>query len=284
MDDGLPTRQLRGVRRMNGARQPIGVFDSGIGGLTVVKALIEDLPAESIVYFGDTARVPYGTKSKTTIVKFSLENVEFLLRFGVKCIVIACNTSSSWALPTLRKYFKVPIVGVIRPGALAAVRETRNKRIGVIGTTATIQSRAYETAIQRIDPAIKVFSESCPLFVPLVEEGWLNGSISRQVAQQYLEPLKRQRIDTLILGCTHYPLLAQTIQSVLGQDIVLVDSARQTVAEVQGVLMGADTLRDQQVRPRYRFFVTDEPAHFSRISHRFLGRVIGSVERANLHG
>ncbi|MBI1992082.1 MAG: glutamate racemase [Candidatus Omnitrophica bacterium] len=269
---------------MNGARQPIGVFDSGIGGLTVVKALIEELPVESIVYFGDTARVPYGTKSKHTIVKFSLENVEFLLRFGVKCIVIACNTSSSWALPTLRKYFKVPIIGVIRPGALAAVRETRNKRIGVIGTNATIQSRAYETAIQRIDPAVKVFSGSCPLFVPLVEEGWLNGSISRQVAQRYLEPLKRQRIDTLILGCTHYPLLAETIQSVLGKDTVLIDSAKQTVAEVRGVLMGADTLRDQRVRPRYRFFVTDEPAHFSRISHRFLGRVIGSVERASLHG
>ncbi|MBI2495672.1 MAG: glutamate racemase, partial [Candidatus Omnitrophica bacterium] len=213
---------------MNGARQPIGVFDSGIGGLTVVKALIEELPVESIVYFGDTARVPYGTKSKHTIVKFSLENVEFLLRFGVKCIVIACNTSSSWALPTLRKYFKVPIIGVIRPGALAAVRETRNKRIGVIGTNATIQSRAYETAIQRIDPAVKVFSGSCPLFVPLVEEGWLNGAISRQVARRYLEPLARQRIDTLILGCTHYPLLASTIQQVLGSGVSLVDSAKQT--------------------------------------------------------
>ena len=143
---------------MNGARQPIGVFDSGIGGLTVVKALIQEMPSESIVYFGDTARVPYGTKSKSTIVKFSLETVEFLLRFGVKCIVIACNTSSSWALPTLRKYFKVPIVGVIRPGALAAVRRTTNKRIGVIGTSATIHSGAYEAAIQRIDPMVKVFS------------------------------------------------------------------------------------------------------------------------------
>ena len=174
---------------MAAIRQPIGVFDSGLGGLTVVKAIMEDLPSESIVYFGDTARVPYGTKSKTTIVKFSLENVEFLLRHGVKCIVIACNTSSSWALPTLRKYFKVPIIGVIRPGAAAAVRETRNKRIGVIGTNATIHSRAYEAAIHRIDPAIAVFSESCPLFVPLVEEGWLNGGISRQVAAKYLAHL-----------------------------------------------------------------------------------------------
>ncbi|MBI3321920.1 MAG: glutamate racemase [Candidatus Omnitrophica bacterium] len=266
---------------MNGARQAIGVFDSGIGGLTVVKALIEDLPSESIVYFGDTARVPYGTKSKSTIVKFSLENVEFLLRCGVKCIVIACNTSSSWALPTLRKYFKVPIVGVIRPGALAAVRQTRNKRVGVIGTTATIKSRAYETAIQRIDPAIDVFSQSCPLFVPLVEEGWLNGSVSKQVAEKYLEPLKRQRIDTLILGCTHYPLLASTIQEVLGAGVTLVDSAKQTATEVRGVLMGADALCHHKGRPRYRFFVTDEPSHFTHLGHRFLGQVIGLVERVN---
>ncbi len=276
-------RVVVGVRTMNGARQPIGVFDSGIGGLTVVKAIMEDLPSESIVYFGDTARVPYGTKSKSTIVKFSLENVEFLLRFGVKCIVIACNTSSSWALPTLRKYFKVPIIGVIRPGALAAVRQTRNKRIGVIGTSATINSDAYEMAIHRIDPTVKVFSQSCPLFVPLVEEGWLNGSVSRGVAEKYLDHLKRQRIDTLILGCTHYPLLAHTIQQVLGSQVALVDSAKQTAIEVRGVLMGTDTLRHEPAKPRYRFFVTDEPTHFTRIGHRFLGQVINSVERVNGH-
>ena len=266
---------------VNGARQPIGVFDSGIGGLTVVKALIEDLPSESIVYFGDTARVPYGTKSKSTIVKFSLENVEFLLRFGVKCIVIACNTSSSWALPTLRKYFKVPIIGVIRPGALAAVRQTKTGRIGVIGTSATINSRAYETAIQRLDPALRVFSQSCPLFVPLVEEGWLNGTVSRQIAEKYLESLMRHRIDTLILGCTHYPLLASTIRSVLGPSVVLVDSAQQTATEVRGVLLGSDTLSGQRSHPRHRFFVTDEPQHFTRIGHRFLGKVIESVERVS---
>ena len=268
---------------MKAIRQPIGVFDSGIGGLTVVKALIEELPSESIVYFGDTARVPYGTKSKMTIVKFSLENVEFLLRFGVKCIVIACNTSSSWALPTLRKYFKVPIVGVIRPGALAAVRQTRTKRVGVIGTSATITSGAYEAAIQRIDPLIKVFSYSCPLFVPLVEEGWLNGAICREVAEKYLAPLQRQRIDTLILGCTHYPLLTHTIQRVMGPGVKLVDSAQQTVTEVRGLLMGSDALCDQRFHPRYRFFVTDEPTQFHRIGHRFLGQAIDSVERVNGH-
>ena len=268
---------------MNGTRQPIGVFDSGLGGLTVVKALLEDLPSESIVYFGDTARVPYGTKSKSTIVKFSLENVEFLLRYGVKCIVIACNTSSSWALPTLRKYFKVPIIGVIRPGALAAVRQTRQKRVGVIGTSATINSRAYEAAIERLDPTVKVFSQHCPLFVPLVEEGWLNGPVCRTVAEKYLEPLRRQRIDTLILGCTHYPLLAHTIRQVLGPEVTLVDSAKQTAIEVRGVLMGTDALSAQSAKPRYRFFVTDEPTHFTRIGQQFLGHVIGSVERVNGH-
>jgi glutamate racemase len=268
---------------MSTTRQPIGVFDSGLGGLTVVKSLIEHLPSESIIYFGDTARVPYGTKSKSTIVKFSLENVEFLLRFDVKCIVIACNTSSSWALPTLRKYFKVPIVGVIRPGAMAAARQTRNKRIGVIGTTATIRSGAYEAAIHRIDPAITVFSRSCPLFVPLVEEGWRNDDIAVQVARRYLEPMRRQRIDTLILGCTHYPLLSGAIRKVMGPGVALVDSGRQTASEVREVLSDADTLSISQGTPRYRFFVTDEPQHFIGVGHRFLGQLVGSVERVNGH-
>ena len=281
MDSELWTNQGSVQLKMNGARQPIGVFDSGIGGLTVVKALVEDLPSESIIYFGDTARVPYGSKSKSTIVKFSLENVEFLLRYGVKCIVIACNTASSWALPTLRKYFKVPVVGVIRPGALAAARQTRNQRIGVIGTSATINSRAYEMAVQRIDATIKVFSQPCPLFVPLVEEGWLNGAVCRSIAEKYLEPLMRQRIDTLILGCTHYPLLAPTIRQIVGPQVTLVDSAKQTAAEVRGLLMGTDLLSQHRTTPRYRFFVTDESAHFHAIGHRFLGHVIGSVERVN---
>ncbi len=265
---------------MNSAKQPIGVFDSGIGGLTVVRALMAALPSESIVYFGDTARVPYGTKSKNTIVKFSLENVEFLLRFGVKAIVIACNTSSAFALPTLRKYFKVPVIGVIRPGAAAAARATRNKRIGVIGTRATIRSGAYEAAIKRADAAIHVVSQSCPLFVPLVEEGWLDGAICLDVAVKYLTPLRQERIDTLILGCTHYPLLTQTICEVMGPEVTLIDSARETVSEVQGVLMGNDLLANGAAKPRYRFFVTDEPKQFSDIGHRFLGHLVGA-ERVN---
>lgn len=268
---------------MSIVRQPIGVFDSGLGGLTVVKALMEELPSESIIYFGDTARVPYGTKSKSTIVKFSLENVEFLLRFGVKCIVIACNTSSSLALPTLSRYFKVPMIGVIRPGALAAARETRNKRIGIIGTRATVNSRAYEIAIHRVDPTIKVFSQPCPLFVPLVEEGWLNGSVCLQVANRYLEPLKQQKVDTLILGCTHYPLLARTIRKVLDADVILVDSAKETIAEVRGLLMGTNALCERRVKPKHRFFVTDEPGYFHAVGQRFLGQVVSSIERVNSH-
>ena len=268
---------------MTTAAKPIGVFDSGIGGLTVVKALMRELPRESIIYFGDTARVPYGSKSKSTIVKFSMENVEFLLRFGVKCIVIACNTSSSWALPTLRRYFKVPVIGVIRPGARAAVQQTRNKRVGVIGTEATVKSRAYELELKRLDPSITAFSQSCPLFVPLVESGWLNGPVSAQIAATYLETIKRQRVDTLILGCTHYPLLTPVIQRVLGPDVTLVDSAIQTAAEAKGLLTWSEWLSNSRQRPRHRFFVTDEPDHFHELGRQFLGQAIPSVERVNHH-
>ncbi|MBI3320156.1 MAG: glutamate racemase [Candidatus Omnitrophica bacterium] len=266
---------------MHASRKPIGVFDSGIGGLTVVKALLQELPHESIVYFGDTARVPYGSKSKATIVRFSMENVEFLLRFNVKSIIVACNTSSSWALPTLRRYFKVPIIGVIRPGARAAVQKTTKGRIGVIGTEATMKSRAYELEIKRLNPSIKVFSQSCPLFVPLVESGWLNGPVSAQIASTYLEPLKRQRIDTLILGCTHYPLLAPVIRHAVGSQITLVDSAIQTAAEVKGLLAWNEWFSTSQAHPRHRFFMTDEPGNFASLGEQFLGQSIRSVERVN---
>jgi glutamate racemase len=265
----------------NVARKPIGVFDSGIGGLTVVKALIAELPQESIVYFGDTARVPYGSKSKGTIVKFSMENVEFLLRFGVKSIVIACNTASSWALPTLRRYFRVPVVGVIRPGARAAVRLTRNRRIGVIGTQATIRSRAYELELKRLDPSVKVVSQSCPLFVPIVEAGWFAHDITTRVAETYLKPLKQAKVDTLILGCTHYPLLRETIATIMGPHVRLVDSAEQTAAEVKGLLDSNEWVVNGHAPPRHRFFVTDEPVQFRELGRQFLGRSIPSVERIN---
>jgi len=197
--------------------KPIGVFDSGIGGLTVVKEIIKLLPYENLVYFGDTARVPYGIKSKETIIKFSLENTLFLLQQDVKVIVVACNTSSSLALPIIRRHFKIPIIGVIMPGAKEAVYATKNKKIGVLGTRATINSNAYEEEIKRLDSGMHVYSQACPMFVPLVEEGWINDSITTKVAEKYLGLMRAKGVDTVILGCTHYPLLKSKIQEVMGK-------------------------------------------------------------------
>ena len=205
----------------------IGVFDSGVGGLTVVKELIRQLPFEDIIYFGDTARVPYGIKSKETIIRFSIENILFLLKQDVKLICVACNTVSSVALPIIRNHFRVPIVGVLTPGVREAVYATQNRRIGVIGTNSTIKSRAYENEIKQLNPLVKVTALTCPLFVPFVEEGWLSGKVVLEVARTYLKPLKSAGVDTVILGCTHYPLLKSVIKEVLGEKVELIDSARQ---------------------------------------------------------
>ena len=261
--------------------RPIGVFDSGIGGLTVVKELLRQLPHEEIVYFGDTARVPYGTKSKATIIKFSLENVEFLLRFNVKCIVIACNTSSAFALPTLRSYFKVPIIGTIRPGARAALAASQNHRIGVIGTQATVQSQAYTKALARLNGQANVLTQSCPLFVPLVEEGWMGTPACEAITRTYLAPLVKARVDTLVLGCTHYPLLIPMLRRVMGPRVTLIDSARETAAETHQ-LLGRFGLLRQEGRPRHRFFVTDEPERFRQVGRRFLGAPLAHVTRVSL--
>ena len=260
------------------SRQPIGVFDSGIGGLTVLKELIRELPSEDFVYFGDTARVPYGAKSQDTIVKFSLENIEFLLRFRVKLIVIACNTSSAWALATLKRYFKVPIVGVIRPGAEAAVDASRTKRIGVIGTHSTIQSLAYNAAIDQLNGRAQVFSQSCPLFVSLVEEGWVNDPVCAMVVRRYLTPLVKHKIDTLLLGCTHYPLLAPVIRHVVGPRVTVVDAARRTAMAVRSVMEQDDLLAAQPRQGRVRCYVSDEPERFARVGERFLGHEIRDVK------
>lgn len=267
---------------------PIGVFDSGIGGLTVVKQLIKYLPKEDIVYFGDTARVPYGTKSPRIIEKFSVENTLFLLRFHVKCIVVACNTSSSIALPLLKENFKVPIIGVIEPGAREAVSATRNGRIGIIGTHATISSEAYEREIRRLvkreylgkNKKLKLASQSCPLFVPLAEEGWLNDSITKQVVRRYLSDFKKDGIDTLILGCTHYPLLKNAISSVLGDEVCLVDSAKQCAIEVERVLCNEGLLNYKKSAGKLRFFVSDEPEKFAASGRKFLGK--GLIPRRNV--
>jgi len=260
-------------------RRPIGVFDSGIGGLTVVKELIKSLPYEDIVYFGDTARVPYGTKSHQTVVRFSTENVLFLLRYNVKLIIVACNSSSSVALASLKRNFKVPIIGVIEPGAAYATSMSYSQRIGVIGTSTTIKSKAYEKQIRGLVPKAKVYSKSCPLFVPLAEEGWLDGKVTSQIIRTYLSPLKKKDIDTLILGCTHYPLLEKAIKRVMGKGVKLIDSAVSVAETAKALLQEEGLARHAGIRGRRRFFVSDEPGRFKRMGERFLGRRLSCVRK-----
>lgn len=254
----------------------IGVFDSGVGGLTVVKELIRQLPGENIIYFGDTARVPYGIKSRETVIRFSIENILFLLKQEVKLICVACNTVSSIALPVVRGHFRVPIVGVISPGAREAVYATKNKRIGVIGTKATIASGAYEKEIRLLEPGIKITSCACPLFVPFVEEGWIKERAVRDVAEAYLKPLKEAKVDTIILGCTHYPLLKSVIRDVMGNRVILIDSAKQVATEVKQILVNEGMLEPSQ-RPARSFYVSDGPAWFQGLAKRFLGHHIKEV-------
>ncbi|MDD4879616.1 MAG: glutamate racemase [Candidatus Omnitrophica bacterium] len=259
--------------------KPIGVFDSGVGGLTVVKQLAKEMPSEDIIYFGDTARVPYGTKSPPTIKKFSIENVLFLLNFDVKLIIIACNTSSAIGLPFLSKYFSVPIIGVIKPGVKAAIRSTRNGRIGVIGTTATIASKAYEKEIKALNPKIKVYGKNCPLFVPLVEEGWAGDDIVDIAAKKYLADLKGKKIDTVILGCTHYPLLKPAIQRMMGKAVKLVDSAEETAREARNLLEECGLKYPGRRAGRPRFYVSDAPGKFLTVAKRFLGKDVKTAEQ-----
>lgn len=261
--------------------RPIGVFDSGVGGLTVVKQMFKKLPDESIIYLGDTARVPYGTKSPETVKRFSIENADFLMRFKVKLIVVACNTASSTSMGELIKHAHVPVVGVIKPGAKKAVTVTRNNRIGIIGTHTTIKSRAYVREIKSISPKIDVVSKPCPLFVPLVEEGWLREKATFAIAEKYLASFRRKGIDTLVLGCTHYPLLKQVIGKVMGKSVKIIDSASSVADEVHTILMSMGELSRGRKKPRHRFFATDAVEHFVRVGERFLGAKIHKAERAN---
>ncbi len=260
--------------------RPIGVFDSGVGGLTVAKELIRQLPCEDIVYFGDIARVPYGIKSKETVIRFSIENILFLLKQDVKLICVACNTVSSVALPVIKNHFKVPIVGVISPGVREAVYATQNKRIGVIGTRGTIKSRTYEFEIKQLDPKVKLVAYACPLFVPFVEEGWVTGRVVLEVARTYLQPLKDARVDTVILGCTHYPILKPVIKEVLGKNVTLIDSAKQVAMEVKKIL-AQEGLLNKNRRGRQEFYVSDNPEWFSSLAQRFLGQPVRNVKKAN---
>jgi len=258
---------------------PIGIFDSGIGGLTVLKAVREQLPCEDLIYFGDTARVPYGTKSKETITRFSIENTRFLQGFGVKLVIVACNTASSLSLEALKRCFPMPVIGVIEPGAKEAIRVSRNRRIGVIGTKSTIGSGAYEHSLRQLKPDIRAYSEACPLFVPFVEEGWTKGPIIRKVAKVYLDPLRHFGIDTLILGCTHYPLLKDVIQETIGRAVRLVNSAEETARCARHLLKCAAHLNRFRRKGSMRFYVSDEPEHFRALGERFLGTSIQSVAK-----
>ncbi|MFA6320488.1 MAG: glutamate racemase [Candidatus Omnitrophota bacterium] len=260
--------------------RPIGIFDSGVGGLTVVGKIQEMLPNENLVYFGDTARVPYGTKSKETVTKFSVENVEFLMEHNVKLVIVACNTASSLSLDFLKRCFRVPVIGVIGPGARQAVSVTRNNRIGVIGTNATVSSGAYEKAVKKISPRYSVFTQACPLFVPLVEEGWDDKDVTKTVTQIYLKPLKGKRVDTLIMGCTHYPILKNVLKKVMGPGVVLVDSANEVAKEARDILDASGLLNASKKAGDHRFFVSDEPNRFVRIGEKFLKRKIKCVKRA----
>lgn len=264
------------------AERPIGVFDSGVGGLTVVSEIFEILPREDIIYFGDTAHLPYGSKSKEAVTRFSLNIANFLKAQGVKTIVVACNTASSFSLPSLREKIDLPIIGVIEPGAQAAIDTTRNFRIGIIGTEGTIKSGAFEEAIRRIDSKAKVFSKACPLFVPLVEEGWLDKPVTFQIAQEYLSPLKKESIDTLILGCTHYPLLKKLLSKIMGDGVYLIDTAEATVKAVAGELRKRNLVREVKRKPVHKFFVSDDPEKFLQLGRSFLGESMDRAERINL--
>ena len=262
-------------------KRPLGMFDSGIGGLTVLDAISRRLPKESVVYFGDTARLPYGTKSKETVTRFSEEIVRFLMTKNPKLIVVACNTASAYSLPVIRRMVDVPVVGVVDPGAKAALRVTRNTKIGVIGTRATIQSGAYLEAIQSRKPDAKVFSKACPLFVPLIEEGWVDHPVTLEVARNYLGHLAACEVDALILGCTHYPLLKGVLEQVVEPGVVLVDSAEETAREVEEVLGGKGMLASSLVGPRAELYVSDMHLNLRLQIQRFLGFGVPRIKVVN---
>jgi glutamate racemase len=279
---GLSTPRIGGKpSTMINERRPIGMFDSGIGGLTVLKAIIERMPNENVVYFGDTARLPYGSKSSETVTRFSEEIVGFLMTKNPKMIVVACNTASAYSLARIESVAPVPVVGVIEPGASAAVRVTRNKKIGVIGTRATVQSGAYLEAIQSKDRQAKVFQKACPLLVPLVEEGWLDHSVTYTVAREYLGNVVECGVDTLILGCTHYPLIKDVLVEVVGHRVVLVDSAEETARSVEDILSARGMTAATAMGPRCELYVSDMHLNLRLQIERFLGFEVPRIRVVN---
>lgn len=265
------------------AERPIGVFDSGLGGLTIVREIRRELPQESIVYFGDLARLPYGTKSREQIIRYSVENAEFLLQQSVKVIIIACHSSSSAAYSALKKKFSVPVIDVIQPASEEAALLTRKGRIGVIGTQATVETGAYERILKRL-AKVRVFSRPCPMFVPLVEEGWLAGAIPDKIVEHYLAPLKRKGIDVLMLGCTHYPILRKAIKAFMN-GTTLVDSARATVQKLSMTLHRLGLKASSKSKKGFlKIYVSDKPRNFIKVGEQFLGENLGKVEVIRNHG
>ena len=283
-----PQSQIR-----NPSALPIGIFDSGVGGLTVYRALHERLPYERFVYLGDTARVPYGTKSLSTVERYAIENARFLEAHGIKLLVVACNTASALALPAIRKAVSVEVIGVIAPGARAATRVSTGKKIGVIATEATVQSGAYSSAIAGIDDGVEVIERACPLFVPLAEEGWADTDVARAVAEQYLSDLKNKDLGALVLGCTHYPILRDLIGEIIGIDIPLIDSGDAAAREVQELLQSSElaAARSEQNIPERQlcddldhFYVTDAAERFAKVAERFLGTAPSVLEAVEIWG
>jgi glutamate racemase len=264
--------------------RPIGIFDSGLGGLTVFKEIAAQLPGESLIYFGDNGRAPYGTKSSDTVIKYTLQNIRFLLSHDIKMIVIACNTMSAHSYEIVRKSHNLPIIEVIGAGARAAVAETKNKKVGIIATPATVNSCAYEKAISKLDDSIEIYQKACPLFVPLAEEGqeWWESNITYQIAQEYLKPIRETGVDTLVLGCTHYPLLKNTIAKVMGNEVKLVSSAQEVARVVKRAIIDNNIQRDPGCKPEYRYYTSDSVEKFEPLCSIILGKKVDSAEKVDI--
>ncbi|MGL5329740.1 MAG: glutamate racemase [Peptostreptococcaceae bacterium] len=263
--------------------RPIGVFDSGLGGLTVLKEIIKVLPNENIVYFGDTARVPYGPRSKDAIMKYTFQAINFLISKNVKSIVIACNTATARCLKEAKEKYELPIIGVIEAGARTAAYSTKNNVVGIIGTDGTVSSKSYNTEIEQINKNIKLVSKACPLFVPLIEEGWANTEVAHLVAKEYLQELLDEGVDSIVLGCTHYPILKRTIGEFVGEEIKLVDPAKETAKDLSDILKQENILRDDNENPpTYEYYVSDIPERFVNIGEQFLKRDMDDVQKIEI--
>lgn len=263
-------------------KRPIGIFDSGIGGLTVLKEIRRIMPNENTIYLGDTARVPYGTKSPSTVIKYSTENTLFLTSHHIKMLIVACNTSSSYSIEHLRETFKLPVLGVIEPGAKRACEATRTKVVGIIGTEGTVNSGAYERALGNIDSGIRCVKKACPLFVPLAEEGWWDHPVTEEITEIYLKGMMSKGVDTIILGCTHYPLLKGIIRKVVGEQIRLIDSARAVSEDALGLLTENDILNIRPDSTTHEIYVTDTPRRFVQVGGRFFGKRLKGVKRVQI--